>query len=345
MSFTGISTLLPVYLPRVEAEALRRLRRAASSVLTQDCRLPLELVVIDDGSARPLAQLPELAGLLSRHDVSYIRMLGNHGLVFALNAGLNRARHDLIARIDADDCWRPGKLNKQLEALIADPDLTIIGTGMRVLAQDGSFTDHLRGSSWQELLDFYASVGCPLPHGSILARKDIFTLLGGYSHFPDYRHCEDLALWGVWLRFFKAAMLEEVLFEYTLSESQVSSLHAQQQQAASGRLQRLFLELKNHQAIPAALTQVAHILGTSLIETGKILCVAWQYYDYILVDEALYEPVRTLLPERRVHLYREVVDLRAGRFLYLHENDHFQRDVADHVSCLHDISHIRPLLR
>lgn len=345
MSFTGISTLLPVYLAGVDSDSLRRLRRAASSVLTQECSLPLELVVVDDGSARPLNELPELADLLARQEVSYIRMASNQGLVFALNAGLNRARHDLIARIDADDYWRPEKLNKQLEALISDPDLTIIGTGMRMLGEDGWVTDHVRGSSWQEVLNFYASVGCPLPHGSILARKDIFSLLGGYSHSPNYRHCEDFALWGVWLRFFKAAVLEEVLFEYTVSESQVSTKHAGDQRAASGRVHRRFLELKNHQAIPAALTETARILGKSLIQTGKILYVAWQYYDYILVDDELYEPLRTLLPDRRVHPYREVVDLLAGRFFYLHKNDHFEPDIADHASCVHDISHIQPLLR
>ena len=225
---------MPVYLRSLDQFLLASFRRAAESVLSQACTTPTELLIVDDGSIIRLNEQPELDGIFRRDNVRYIRLSRNQGLVFALNVGLTQARYDLIARIDADDYWRPGKLVKQLAVFSEDQDLSIVGTAMRLVHRDNARDcDHVRGSTWQDVLDFFSGVGCPFPHGSILARKCVFELLGGYPHAPQFRHCEDFALWGVWVRFFKCAMLEDVLFEYSISEDQVSTRYAEQQQRAA----------------------------------------------------------------------------------------------------------------
>jgi hypothetical protein len=341
VSFSGVSTILPVYLRSLEAGTIEKFQRAVDSVFTQECSLPIELIVVDDGSVAPLCEQPALAIIFRDPNVTHVRLSRNEGLVFALNAGLTRSRHDLIARIDADDYWRPGKLAKQLAMFSQDPDLSIAGTAMRLVHVDSARDcDHVRGTSWQDVLDFFAKVGCPFPHGSILARKDIFTLLGGYPHDPQFRHSEDFALWCKWVRFFKCAMLEEVLFEYSISEDQISTQYSEQQRLASSAVQRSFLDLANYRQIPATVAEVSHFLSRPLLETGKILFVAWQYYTHILADSVIFDAVKTLMPDRQVHRYQDAGNVTADRIFYLGE--HRDLDVPERP--VHDVSHIQHML-
>ncbi len=260
----------------------------------------------------------------------------HQGLVYALNAGLTQARYKLIARIDADDFWRPGKLRRQMEVFESDPDLTLVATSMRLVRpHDPSLDrDDLRGGSWGEVLELFKRVGCPFPHGSILARKDVFEILGGYPHSAVYSHCEDFALWGSWVRFFKVAILEEVLFEYTVSANQVSSRFAEQQRHASAVVQRTFLELGDYSRIPKAVADIAAKLRLSIFGASRVLCTAWMYYDEILADADLYEAARMVLPDRAVHRYEEAPDLLGDRFFYLHRGA-FDESRTSHARIVH----------
>jgi hypothetical protein len=301
MPFDGVSTILPAFCPEFRSSWCHAFRRAVESVLLQDVEIPLELIVVDDGSVGPISAHPLLTDLFKDPRITYVRLRRNNGLVFALNAALNLAGHRLIGRIDSDDAWRPGKLRKQLARFEADPDLTIIGTGMRLVHEgdSGKDQDLVRPGSWLGILNFTAHVGCPFPHGSILARRDMFHLLGGYSHDPRTFHCEDFALWQIWLRFFKAAMVEEVLYEYTVSDRAISAVHGDQQKLASEAVHTAYLSLP-YGRIPESLQRLSDRLGLSLVETGKACYTAWRFFDFIVADHDLMDDLYVLMPDRQV---------------------------------------------
>lgn len=271
MHFNGISVILPCFCKSLTDDWPVQLKRAMVSVLNQVCSLPLELIVIDDGSIISVNQLESVSEIFQDTRVRYVPLQNNSGLVFALNVGLNLARYELIARIDSDDAWCPEKLQKQLFLFDADLNLSIVGTGMRLVHKDSSKDEDLvRPGTWGGILRFTAEVGCPFPHGSILALKSVFHLLGGYSHDVRVTHCEDFALWTTWLRFFKGAMVEEVLYDYTVSENAVSAIYAEQQRIASGAVHARYLELGNHESVPETMEKIARILNLSLLEAGRI---------------------------------------------------------------------------
>src|SRR5437764_14734709 len=98
MSTPLVSVILPVH-DREESVA-----RAITSVLDQSDR-DLELIVVDDGSTdgtrAVIARLaPQIA--LTSHP--------HAGAYAARNAGLARARGELVAFIDSDDAWLPDRL-------------------------------------------------------------------------------------------------------------------------------------------------------------------------------------------------------------------------------------------
>lgn len=345
MQFNGISVVLPVYLETSASDSLSRLSRAALSVLEQESSLPIELIVVDDGCPAPLSSQTELSLIFSRPEVRSVKLAPNAGLVFALNAGLQRASYDLIARIDADDCWLPGKLASQIAAFAADSELTLAGTGMRVLNGRGEVVaNHVRGASWRDVLSFSVSTGCPFPHGSILARADVFRLLGGYPHESRFRHCEDFALWSAWVRFFKCAMIEEAFLDYTLSANQISSRHAREQQQASDRIRQSLASLGDLERIPDALAEIANLLQMKSLQASKILALSWRFYDSILVDAPLLEAVRTILPDRTVAVYDGASALPADRFFYLQIPGSRSGATPSHARSIHTQSHLSRLI-
>ena len=338
MEFNGVSTLLPVYLRLCSEDDFTLLRRAVFSVLNQRIDRPLELIVIDDGSFEALNESEGLDDIFSDSRTRYVRLYRNNGLVYALNVGLNLAKYELIARIDSDDKWRPEKIIKQLALFASDPDLTIVGTGMRLVydAPD-KCQDLIRPGSWHGILRFTAEIGCPFPHGSILARKSIFKLLGGYSHNVKVAHCEDFALWATWLRFFKCAMIEEVLYDYSVSETAISARYAEQQLEGTRAIHSEFLALANYEKIPDAMNTVAEALNMTLLQAGRVCFLSWNFYDFILAEGDLLQALRILFPDRHVMKPEEIEKYFVDRFVYFSMDE---CSAGSHVRVRHNIRNL-----
>lgn len=296
----GISVLLPVFFRDVSAEDVALLRRAIDSVHAQGHDGPVEILVVDDGSPTPVESLACEIGEAAR-GVRWLRLARNGGIVGALNAGIAAASHGLIARLDADDRWLPGKLAAQMALFRSDPDLTITATGMVRVRPDGSEIEtHVRPGDWPSILRFFVDVGCPFPHGSVVARREVYRLLGGYPHDAALRHWEDYALWGTWLRFFKPAMVEQALYEYRVSDQSVSSAHAEQQSLASQVVRRRFADLDLGRTLPSALPALADALAAPLDAAGQVAYAMWHHGQALALPEAALASLRTVLPDRLV---------------------------------------------
>ncbi|QEZ47535.1 glycosyltransferase [Cupriavidus oxalaticus] len=297
-SALSISVVLPVFHRQQSVENINLLRRSLESIKDQRMSIDYEILLVDDGSPVPISNFKDVLGEAA-HDVTWIRIPINRGLVNALNTGILAARHTLIARLDADDVWLPSKIDKQLSQFESDADLTISATGMSLVKTDGShIEDHIRPGDWNGILRFFVDVGCPFPHGSVLAKKEIYRLLGGYPHSGNFSHCEDYTLWGTWLRFFKPAMVEESLYNYTVSDSSVSAIHGEQQRNASRIVQSRFAKGRLASKLPDALRSLAGCLGISLMNAGKLSYLLWQFKpDITLPSEAL-DPLRVILFDR-----------------------------------------------
>jgi glycosyltransferase involved in cell wall biosynthesis len=297
-----ISVLLPVFWREASPQAARALRRALDSVLAQEYPEDVEVLLIDDGSPSPVQDSFRGTAYATDRRLRWLRLPRNGGLVHALDLGLQAARHELIARIDADDAWRPGKIGKQLQLFAADPGLSITATGLRLVYADGApgaaGVDDLRPGDWQGILEFFRTVGCPFPHGSVLGLRAVFRLLGGYSHDPRFAHCEDFHLWGTWLRFFKPAMVEEVLYDYTVSATSISGTHAEEQRRAARVVQQTFLDLGDTRRIPAALEGLSATTGLSLLETGALCHQAWKHRQPGGLPVEGLAHLRVLMPDR-----------------------------------------------
>lgn len=92
----SISVIVPTF------NSARFIGEALDSILAQTLQ-PEQILVVDDGSTDNTA---EVVGRYKHRRIQYIRQ-AHAGVASARNAGLDAARGEYIAFLDADDRWRP----------------------------------------------------------------------------------------------------------------------------------------------------------------------------------------------------------------------------------------------
>lgn len=181
-----VTVLLPVHNgERFLDEAIRSIQ---AQTLTN-----LELIVLDDGSTdasgaiaqRRTAEDPRLR-LIS---------LGRVGLTRALNVGIEAARADWIARMDADDIAAPERLERQLRVLHDQPDIAALGTYGWMIGPTGRIVGLSRlGPVSREAFARERAAGLIyLLHPSVVFSREVVRALGGYR--PAYAPSDDIDLW------------------------------------------------------------------------------------------------------------------------------------------------------
>ena len=107
----------------------RFIEEAIESVLSQDFPMErVEVVVVDDGSTDDTAERVKKYG--ERVQYYYKE---NGGQASAFNFGFARARGEIVALLDADDYWLPGKLRRVTEEFRIHPEAGMIYHALREL--------------------------------------------------------------------------------------------------------------------------------------------------------------------------------------------------------------------
>lgn len=100
-----VSVVIPTY------NAANTIAQSIDSVFAQE--VPLEIIVVDDGSSDHLLKVIKPYG----SKIKYTKNKTNSGVAASRNNGVNVAQGEYIAFLDADDWWEKGKLRKQLELM------------------------------------------------------------------------------------------------------------------------------------------------------------------------------------------------------------------------------------
>ena len=164
----------------------QHLAAAIESILKQTHRA-LELVLVDDESTDAT---PAIVARYAAADGRVVIERGaGAGLAAALNKGIDRARGEWIARMDADDVAKPARLATQL-AFAAQHDLQLCGCDVRTF-----------GSTWPRVRRHYVSdrairlqllFGSAFSHPAVLCRTDV---LRAARYDPQCRSAQDYDLW------------------------------------------------------------------------------------------------------------------------------------------------------
>jgi Glycosyltransferases involved in cell wall biogenesis len=164
-STPSVSVVVPAH------NAAATILRALQSVLAQT-RAADEIIVVDDASSDATAIVA-----LTCPGVKLVRLAERRGAAAARNAGIATAKSTWIAFLDADDVWRPQKLEKQLGEI--HDGISLVFCASEEFDGDGrSLGDTFRGRAvetgaraWKDLLrrNFVATPTVMVPR-ALLAR-------------------------------------------------------------------------------------------------------------------------------------------------------------------------------
>jgi glycosyltransferase involved in cell wall biosynthesis len=156
MPHLSVSTVVPTY------NRAPLLELAVRSALPQ-CEPGDEIIVVDDGSTDDTEAVATSFG----PPVVYLRT-PHLGAGAARNAGVRAASGDLVALLDSDDEWMPGKLAAQRAIMAGFPDVLFVFSDFGMITPTGRRRHHGL-LSWSEaaLRPWGAILGDGIPSGEI----------------------------------------------------------------------------------------------------------------------------------------------------------------------------------
>jgi glycosyltransferase involved in cell wall biosynthesis len=200
----AVSVVMPVYNEAAFVGA------AVESVLRQTMT-DLELVIVDNGSTDAT---PEVLGRIRDPRVRVFRNERNLGSAAAGNRAVRESKAPLIARMDADDIALPHRLEIQIAALRAQPQLALLGAqachvdvhGRRLLRKIAPRALTHFGMAWQSLF------GSPIIHSTAMFTRETFEAAGGYDE--RMQRSSDFALFSRIQAKHRVANLRDVLVRF-----------------------------------------------------------------------------------------------------------------------------------
>lgn len=175
-----------------------------------------ELLVIDDSSTDRTAEIiQKFAAQDSR--IKYLNNLHSKGIVGALNSGLEAAKGDFIARLDADDLAVITRLQQQVDFLVTYQDIVIVGGGYTPFT-DTEIADTLLLPVNSLILRLSFCVGSFFCHPSVMFRRSLLT---EFSSYPNVV-AEDYAFFSEILNKYKGSNLQVETVKYRVHGSNLS---------------------------------------------------------------------------------------------------------------------------
>lgn len=160
--------LLTVAMPVFNAGVFLRL--AILSVMNQTFE-KWELILIDDGSTDN--SVDDVADIIDSR-VRIIRDGQNRGLAARLNEAIDLARGHFFARMDQDDISHPDRFSQQLQKLLSDPSLDLLGTQCLTISESNAILGVLPNPESHKDICARPWLGFYLPHPSWMGRTQWF---------------------------------------------------------------------------------------------------------------------------------------------------------------------------
>lgn len=204
-----VTVLMPVY----NAEAT--LREAMDSILAQTLT-DFEFLIIDDGSTDGSAAI-----IRSYNDprIHLVQNERNLKLAATLNRGLDLARGEYVARMDADDISLPERLTRQVAFMDAHPAVGISGTWAEAF---GEAHFSMPNPTDSERIRAKLLFDSALVHPAVILRPALLARHG--LAYRELYPIDDYDLWQRAARVFPLANLPETLLRYRVTGG--SAFHA-----------------------------------------------------------------------------------------------------------------------
>lgn len=180
-------------------ENSKYLKTALDSVINQTLQ-PDEIVLIQDGELTE-----DLYKIISEYQTRYPEVFRtyalnkNQGLGKALNFGLEKCKHEIVARMDTDDIAVPVRFELQIKEFVIDKNLVLCGGQIAEFENTPEMITSYRNVPVDASeIEVFAKKRNPFNHMTVMFKKSKVLEAGSYEDMPYF---EDYWLW---LRMLKA---------------------------------------------------------------------------------------------------------------------------------------------
>jgi glycosyltransferase involved in cell wall biosynthesis len=168
--------------------------QALSSIYEKQTLKPNQIVIVKDGPlSLKLEKVLKNFSKICKCRLDIICLLKNVGLGNALNIGLEKCAHEIIARMDSDDVSKPNRFKVQIDFIKNNPNIDVVSSYVDEF--DGSVDNIITTKSLPldhnkciEILKY----GSPFNHPVTVFKKSRVKEVGGYK---DFYLKEDTFLW------------------------------------------------------------------------------------------------------------------------------------------------------
>ncbi|MGD1808134.1 glycosyltransferase family 2 protein [Dapis sp. BLCC M126] len=254
-----VSVVLPVYNEK------HYIAQAIKSILNQSYT-DYEIIVVDDGSTDGTRQTLECYS----NKINYIYQR-NQGSAAARNRGIEAAKGDLIAFLDADDFFNsPDKLSQQVTYFNQDFELGSVHTGWQLVDIHGKGISDIHPWEYAPKLDLETWLKWkPVLTSTMMVRRSWLVSVGGFDAALRQCHDVDLVL-RLAIEGCKFEWLREIAVAYRLHKGNTTANSRQQGQYAIVVLDKFFAR----DDLPVSICQIE-----PEVRYHTLVWVAWyQYY-------------------------------------------------------------------
>ena len=233
---------------------LPHLHQAIDSILSQTL-FDFEFIIIDDASTDNTIEV------LKGYQDSRLRLIFNKenvGVTESLNRGLQAARGEYIARIDADDVATPGRLQIQVDFLDAHPKIGLVGSWYHKISDLNAQRRELVQVETSNAEIQQKMLYCPIfAHSTVMFRKKCIEEVGPYD--TAFRLAQDKDLWFRIAEKFEVAVIPEPLVTIRSISTGLGRMYRplQNEFVLMARENALKRRLEGHPSIPFSTETIA----------------------------------------------------------------------------------------
>lgn len=167
-----ISVIMPVWnAPKIFFE------KAVQSILNQDYK-NFELIIVEDPSSNT-----QISAIKQFNDsrIKYFLNSNRTNFVEQLNKGVELAQGEVIARMDADDIAELNRLSRQLDFLISNPKISLVGSNLTIIDKNNKIIGTRKYPEKPSEIAKKMKISNVIAHPTIIFYKKDFQEIGGYK--------------------------------------------------------------------------------------------------------------------------------------------------------------------
>lgn len=167
------------------------IERALRSILEQETKFSLEVIVMDGGSTDGSLEILSRIAIESQGRLHWYSE-ADRGPAHAVNKAMAKARGEVIGWLNADDLYTPGAIERAVKAMLKNPEWCMLyGQGEHIDACDISIGDYPTRPPNTPLQAF--ADGCFICQPTVFLRRQLLSSLDGLDE--SLKTTFDLELW------------------------------------------------------------------------------------------------------------------------------------------------------